>query len=240
MPNGRTHRIVGRVIKMLCTLLIFSICAILIFRICSSGDPDTVDVLIANEALAKAYEQHGDKLILQYQNQDTITQEKHNSGYFSVTQYVFIPQADQVQLVFRYNKSTLEKVATDKGLAQVPSKDAHLFDVSLVVITDLTPDDVKDNEKGENLQSTRILFSNYVKDSTSKSLYTYYRYVFDDVTLPSNTIAVYAEIYYIDEADDYAGEAYGRLCLYDTDHKWFEDKLSRADKKAIEAWLENH
>ena len=240
MPNSRTPRIIGRVVKILFTLVIFTVCAILIFRVCLSGDPKTVDTVIVNEALANAYEKHGDDLILRYQNQDTITQEEHNSGYFSVTQYVFIPEAQQVQLVFRYNNSTLEKVAKDKKLDKVPDKKADLFDVTLVVVTDLTPEDKKDNEKGENLERVRVLASDFVKDHTSKRLYTYYRFVFDGVTLPKNAVAVYAEIYYKAEINGYEGEPYGSLCLYDTEHKWFEEKLSRADKKAIEAWIEEH
>ena len=240
MPNSRTPRIIGRVLKIVFTLLIFTVCAILLVRVCSSGDPKSVDTLIVNKALADAYEKHGSDLLLRYQNQNTITQDEHNSGYFSVTQYVFIPQAEQVQLVFRYNVSTLERVAEDKGLDKVPGKDADLFDVTLVVVTDLTPDDKKDNEKGENLERVRFLPSDSVKDTESKRLYTYYRYVFDGVVLPEDAVEVYAEIYYKAEINGYEGEPYGRLCLYDTEHKWFEEKLSRADKKAIEAWIEEH
>ena len=240
MPNSRTPRIIGRVVKIIFTLLIFSVCGILAWRVCSSGDPKSVDTVIVNEALARAYEKHGDELLMRYQNQDTITQDEHNSGYFSVTQYVFIPDAEQVQLVFRYNNSTLEKVAKDKKLSKIPEKSAHLFDITLVIVTDTTPDDKKDNKNGENLERVRIKPSDYVKDSESKRLYTYYRYVFDGVTLPENAVAVYCEVYYEKEINDYEGEAYGRLCLYDTEHKWFEEKLSRADKKAIEAWLEKH
>ncbi len=240
MPNSRTPRIIGRVIRILFTLLIFSVCTVLIVRVCSSGDPKSVDTVIVNEALADAYEKHGDGLLLRYQNQNTITQDEHNSGYFSVTQYVFIPDAEQVQLVFRYNNSTLEKVAKDKKLDKVPQKSEHLFDLTLVVVTDLTPDDQKDNEKGENLERVRYAPSDFVKDSESKRLYTYYRYVFDGIALPENAVAVYAEIYYEKEIGGYEGEPYGRLCLYDTEHKWFEEKLNRADKKTIEAWIEKH
>lgn len=238
MPNSRIPRIIGRVIKLLLTLVVFAICGVLAWRVCSSGDPKSVDTVIVNEALARAYEEHGGELLMRYQNQDTITEEKHNAGYFSVTQYVFIPDAEQVQLVFRYNRSTLEKVAKDKKLSRVPDKSEDLFDVTLVVVIDTTPDDKKDNEKGEGLERVRVKASDFVKDHESKRLYTYYRFVFDGVTLPENAVAVYAEIYYKDEINDYEGEAYGRLCLYDTEHKWIEERLKRADKKAIEAWIE--
>ena len=240
MPNSRTPRIIRRVIKLVFTLVIFSVCGILAWRVCSSGDPKTVDRLIVNESLARAYEKHGDDLLMRYQNQDTITQDEHNAGYFSVTQYVFIPDAAQVQLVFRYNNSTLEKVAKDKKLSKVPEKSEHLFDVTLVIVTDLTPEDTADNARGENLGRVRVKASDYVKDHESKRLYTYYRYVFDGVTLPENAVEVYAEVYYVKEINDYEGDPYGRLCLYDTEHKWFEEKLSRADRKAIEAWIEKH
>ena len=227
MPNSRTPRIIGRIIRTGIGFLVFSVCAILLIRVCSSGDPKSMNTLLPNAPLAEAYEEYGDDLILQYQKQDTITREEHNAGYFSVTQYVFIPQAEQLQLVFRYNNSTLEYLKEDKGLATVPDKSEHLFDLTVVV---------KTLEDGKECV-TRYNSTMFQRDTASKKLYTYYRYVFDGIKVTDEVLEVSVEVRYIYDVTD---TAYGSLCLYDTDHKWFLQNMSRADEKAIEAWIEQH
>ena len=89
ISGRRTARIIGFTVKALAVLLIFSVCGVIIWRMCSSGDPDSVSVLTPNPALCRAYEENGEDLTLQYQYQTTITLGDNNSGYFSVTQYVF-------------------------------------------------------------------------------------------------------------------------------------------------------
>ena len=232
MPNSRTPRIIGRVLKITMGLLVLSVCLILLFRICSSGDPKSVDVLIPNEELCRLYEEKGDKVLLRYQNQPSITRGEHNSGYFSVTQYVFIPEADQVQLVFRYNNSTLEHLQKDYHLKQLPKKSAHVFDVSLVLVET----DPNDPEKTVKVRYAPV--EEYtVKDTESKGLYTYYRYVFEGIDVTDKTVGVFVDVYYVGDID-YEKDAYGRLCLYDTEHKWITQKWTSADKKAMEAWIE--
>ena len=121
ISGRRTARIIGTVIKVTAVLLIFSVCGVLIWRMCSSGDPESMSVLTPNKTLCEAYRENGEELTLRYQYQSTITQGESNAGYFSVTQYVFIPEANQVQLVFRYNNSTIQYLARDYGLSEIPS-----------------------------------------------------------------------------------------------------------------------
>lgn len=234
MPNSRTPRIIGRVLKISATLLVVAVCLILLFRICSSGDPKSVDVLIPNEALCRAYAEKGDNIVLRYQNQQSITRGENNSGYFSVTQYVFIPSVHQVQLVFRYNNSTLEHLQEDYGLKSTPKKEEHLFDVTLV-LTETDPNDPQKTVKTRYAPTEEYT----VKDTESKGLYTYYRYVFEGIDVTKETVGVFADVYYVGDLD-YEQEAYGRLCLYDTEHKWITQKWTSADKKAMEAWIEKH
>lgn len=235
MSGRRTARIVGTVIKLTAVLLIFSVCGVLIFRICSSGDPESVSVLTPNDALCAAYEENGGALTLRYQYQSTITLGESNAGYFSVTQYVFIPEARQVQLVFRYNNSTIQHLARDYGLDSVPSKDETLFDVTLVRTTDLTPEDREDNLDPETLARTRYRPSTVYTTRDTSPLYTYYRYVFEDVELEEHTLGVFADVYYVGDID-YEKAAYGTLCLYDDESKWIEQKLSDRDRAALESY----
>ena len=236
MANTRTVRIVGRVVKSIFTALLFGVCGILVWRLFSSGDPDSVKFLKPNAMLLEAYEEHGDELILQYQYQDSITLAEYTRGYFSVTQYVFIPQAKQVQLVFRYNNSTIQHLAEDYGLSDVPSKEEHLFEVSLVTTTDLTPDNREDNAEASQLKMDRYIASDYHRDTTA--LYTYYRYVFDNVEITEDMLYVFADVYYTQDVN-YEEHAYGTLCLYDDESEWVPYKMTSADVAALKKLKED-
>lgn len=235
MPNFRKARIVGRVIKSIVVLLIFAINALLIWRVFfSTRLPASIAPLQANEALVSAYETHGDALTLRYQDQASITRAEDNYGYFSVTQCVFIPDAEQVQIIVRYNNSTIRHLAEDYDLPELPSRDEHLFDVTLVKTTDLTPTDKTDNTKLESLSLTRYAPNEgYLRDHTS--LYTYYRYTFDNISVDDLTVGVFVDIYYAEDVD-YDARAYGTLCIYDDGTKWSSYSLTSADQSALRAW----
>ena len=232
MPNGHNMRVFWRVVKWSISLLLCVICGILIWRVFSSGDPKEIKYLMGNDALYEAYDKHGDDLVLQYQMQDTITTAEYNRGYFSVTQYVFIPEAKQVQLVFRYNNSTIKHLARDYGLAEIPDKSEELFDLTLVTTTDKTPNNREDNANTENLTMERYYPSAATRTETS--LHTYYRFVFDNVEITPDMLFVFADIYY--EGDlDYAKRPYGTLCLYDDQSPWEAYTLSRTERKMLES-----
>ncbi len=232
MTNGHNMRVFWRVVKWSISLLLCVVCGIILWRVFSSGDPEEVKYLMGNDALYEAYDEHGKDLVLQYQMQDTITLAEYNRGYFSITQYVFIPEAKQVQLVFRYNNSTIKHLTQDYGLAQIPDKSEELFDLTLVTTTDLTPDDREDNANTENLTMERYYPSAATRTETS--LYTYYRFVFDNVEITPDMLYVFADIYY--EGDlDYEKRPYGTLCLYDDESPWVPYKLSRTERKMLEA-----
>jgi hypothetical protein len=231
MTTGHNLRVFWRVVKWSISLLLVVVCSIILWRVFSSGDPKEVKYLMGNDALYEAYGEHGKKMVLQYQNQDTITRADYNAGYFSVTQYVFIPEAKQVQLVFRYNNSTIENLARDYGLAEIPEKSEDLFDVTLVTVTDRTPSDLSDNENGDAKLKTRYFPSAAVRTETS--LYTYYRFVFDNIEVTPDMLYVFADFYY--EGDlNYEKRPYGTLCLYDNASAWIPYKLSRTERKMLE------
>ncbi len=231
MPNRHNIRVFWRVVKWSISLLLVVICSILIWRVFSSGDPKEVKYLMGNDALYEAYDAHGKDLVLQYQMQNTITTAEYNRGYFSITQYVFIPEAKQVQLVFRYNNSTIKHLAQDYGLDKIPDKSEELFDLTLITTTDLTPDNREDNANTEALAMERYYPSAATRTETS--LYTYYRFVFDNIEITPDMLCVFADIYY--EGDlDYEKRPYGTLCLYDDESPWVSYKLSRAERKMLQ------
>lgn len=232
MPNFRTHRMIGWVVKTLVGLFVFAVIAVLLWRIFFSANiPDTIDTLAVNEDILAAYEEHGEDIQLLYQDQGTVTRAEHNYGYFSVPKCTFIPEANQVQVVFRYNNSTLSHLATDYELGEIPSRDADLFDVTLVRTTDTTPDDKSDNTNAETLVKERFFPTDVKRETTS--LYTYYLYVFEDVSVEELTAGMFVDIYYNGDID-YEKSAYGTLCIYAPDEEWLNRTLTGADKKALE------
>ena len=118
MSTRRTLRIMGIIIKSLFSLFVFSVCALIIWRVFySTKEPDGVKDLYVNESLAAAYAEYGDELELGYQNQLSLTYTEDNAGYFGISQYVIIKQADQIQIVLRYNNQTLTHLKEDFDLA---------------------------------------------------------------------------------------------------------------------------
>ncbi len=229
-------RIFGFVAKALCGILIAAMVALLLWRIIDSAiDPREMNTIIPNQKLVDAYDKNGGKLTMYDQNQTTHTRGENNYGYFAVTQAVFIKEADQLQFVFRYNNSTLKYTARDYSLPAIPSRDAEVYDVTVTVMYDLTPDNPNDND-GKTPEAVRYeRFYPSKMRSAKKTLYNYRKFVFDGIKITDDVIGVYADFYYIDDVD-YAKEPYGSLLLYYENDKNRNVGLSADDKKAIEGF----
>ncbi len=235
MPDFRKQRIAGRIIKSFLVLIVMAVNAIIIWRVFFSVRmPKEIDTIIGTDAAKAAYAEHGRDLVLLCQDQASITRAVgKNAGYFSVPECVFIPQANEVQVVFRYNNSTIKHLAEDYGLSAVPDKSEHLFDVTLVRTRDLTPETREDNADPDTLEYERFFAApdRVVRETTS--LYTYYRYVFENVSVEDVTAGVFADVYYVGDID-YNERAYGTLCLYLVEDDWLTYKLTKDDRKALE------
>lgn len=231
--NSRAPRIARRIFKILFTLLILFMNGLIVWRVFFSANiPKELSVITPTEAGSAAYAQYGDELVAQYQDQASITKSQTSYGYFSAPQVVFLPQANQVQLVFRYNNSTLEHLKEDYQLPEIPSKDSELFDVTLIKTTDLTPERTDDNADPAALSTTRYFPSTDKTARATTSLYTYYRFVFDGVSVDDLTVGVFADVYYLADVD-YTRNAYGTLCLYWNEDVWLPYALSSGDLTAL-------
>jgi len=214
----RKIRKIGSFIKAIVGCLFLAVVCILIFRMISSADPKSVKTISVNDNLLSAYETYGEELSLCYQDQASTTRTDKNYGYFAVTRSLFILEANQVQLVFRYNNSTLEHLQEDYSLTEAP-KSGTYYDVTLyITYQDKTREDVRIHAS-----------ANVVRDETRR--YTYFRYTFDGVDL-TGVEGVFADIYYLGDLD-YENAPYGALCLYDYTDKWIDYRLTSADKKAL-------
>ncbi len=232
MPNFRKQRIASRVIKSMVMGLVLAVNLLIIWRVFfSANTPKAIDTLTPNEALRAVYAVRGDEMEMWYQDQPTVTRAESNRGYFSVPEVVIIPEARQVQVVFRYNNGTIKNLARDYGLASVPNREEHLFDITLVRTRDLTPNDLSDNEDPTTLEPERF-FADPEPIREQTSLYTYYRYVFENVTVEDVTAGMFIDVYYLGDID-YEKKAYGTLCIYLIEEERLEIGLTADDKKTL-------
>lgn len=232
-PSKRAKTI-KRILRVVGWIIFVSVLGVLFWRMCSTAnDPKSVSTLMVNDELAEAYSTFGEDLYVYYQNLDQFTRGDENYGYFAVTQSVIIPAADQIQLVFRYNISTLEYLAEDypSDFPRLPDRNADLFDVTLVKVIDLTPDNTEDNDDEENLRYERYHASDSVKDQTSR--HNYERFLFENIDC-EDALEVYVNIYYKGDLD-YEDDAYGIIRVYTSDETENRCKyiLSTADKAAL-------
>lgn len=222
MINSRVPRRVGRLFRTLALLLILAVAGVLLWRVFFSVKiPGNVKTLTVNAKTREAYAKAGENMIFRTQEQGTITRGERSYGYFSVVQCVFLPDAEQVQIVFRYNNSTIRHLAEDYDLDGIPSREETLYDVTLVISSDADGE-----QKTKRIRPTE---EDTVRETTA--LYTFYRYTFDGVDAESAG-AVFADIYYVGDVD-YDAEAYGTLRLADRDSEWLTYRLSGADRKAL-------
>ena len=135
-------------------------------------------------------------------------------------------------MVFRYNNSTLRATKEDFQLDAVPEKGAEVYDVSLLLLRDLTPENKEDNQDGsDTLEKVRIAPTS--KAVATTGLYTYFLYTFDGVTL-ENVPVIYFDIYFPNgEPVDYSKDPYGTLRIYHEESERIAVSLSSAEKKAI-------
>lgn len=229
------RRVAGFIFKAICTLIILAIAILLLWRIIdSSNDPKEMNTIIPNKILCDTYTEHGGSLTAFNQVQSKFTRGEENYGYFAITQSLFIREADQLQFVFRYNNSTLEHTAEDYGLSSVPSRDSKVYDVTVSVMYDLTPNDTSDNDgkTPEAVRYERFYPSEEVK--AQKTLYNYRKYVFDDIKITDDVIGVYVDIYYCDDID-YEKKPYGSLLIYYYEDENESYRFTKNDKNAIES-----
>jgi len=125
----------------------------------------------------------------------------------------------------------------DYGLAEIPDRADELYDVTLYVAYDLTPDDLTDNA-GNNPGSVKFVRYHATNSTPATSLlYNFRRLTFDglDMTVTDTPVlAVYVDVYYLGDLD-YEAEPYGTICIYDY---LAENTYGTLDKKEISALSE--
>ena len=230
-------------VKALGMLLVFGTILFFIWRaFISTVVPAEVKYLSANAPLKEAYAAalaEGKEVTVFYQESqyDTTTVRDKNYSYFTAKDARFIQEANQVQILFRYNNATIRHLVEDYELTVTPDRAEDLYDVTLYVAYDLTPDNLSDNA-GNDPASVKFVRYHATSSEPAQSLiYNYRRMTFDglDMTVTDNPVlAVYVDVYYLGDLD-YEAEPYGTICIYDY---MAENTYGTLDKKEIAALSE--
>lgn len=235
---------IGRIIIL---ILVCGTVGVLFWRIFTSSDPKAMQVLQPNRTLADAYDAASadDRELTVYYNKElpNITYEKGRRGYFSAQRVRIIEEANQIQLLFRYNNSTIRHLKEDYSLDAVPSRDEDLYDITLYVAYDLTPDDTSDNAGNDPASVKFVRYQPTSVAAETKGLYNYRYLVFDgiDMTVTDTPVlAIYVDIYYkgdvhyLEEAD--GKEPYSALIIYDYAAEKTPYELTKKDREALLSW----
>ncbi len=230
-------------VKAIGMILVFGTILFFIWRaFISTVVPAEVKYLSANTPLKEAYEAalaKGEEVTVFYQESqyDTTTVRDKNYSYFTAKDARFIREANQVQILFRYNNATIRHLVEDYKLTETPDRKADLYDVTLYVAYDLTPDNLTDNA-GNDPAAVKFVRYHATSSEPARSLiYNYRRMTFDglDMTVTDNPVlAVYVDVYYLGDLD-YEAEPYGTICIYDY---MAENTYGTLDKKEIAALTE--
>lgn len=234
---------------ILVTLIVFVV-GIFVWRFITSTPPKELMTITPTDSISEKYAENG-SLYMITQEQNSITRGEHSYGYFAVCDVVFIPEVEQLQILVRYNDSTLKALKNDYpedfsllGEDEYPDSTLDWYDVSVVIARDLTPDNSEDN-LGSDRESVELVRIKPAVVSASEHVgrYSYRRLVFDRVPIDSLTLAVYADFYYLGDIayenrdfDIYSDEAYGTLCLYAFADNVLEVELTKDDVAAIEQY----
>ena len=239
--SSTAYKLIKLSIKLLGIGLVLFVYGLLFFRMCSLDSlPKELDDLVVTEGMKTAYQQGGGDNFI-YQRKDLFNTDKDSYGYFAVPSYVIVKGADEIQVVFRYNVSTLEKVAEEFDLPSVPDRNTvDLFDLTLTLKHSVG--DIKETEEGEETidydaseNHYLTLIEPYSVEFFTEGKHNFVRCIFKNVGFDeANTLGVFLNVYYRDNVN-YEETPYAtvRLYHYTTTNKIYP--LTKNDKKALSA-----
>lgn len=246
--DGRPHPMhkLYKIIRPIFLLGCLIVTVLIFFRMCSQNKiPSEIEALSVNDDLKQAFNEKGENLSIIYQEYDIYSVEPErldsegikiqNAGraYFAVPEALFIKDADQVQLVLRYNISTLKYLSMDYAelCPEIPDRSENVFDITLVKVTDLTPETADDNDDMRFLKEERFTYSDMKTAESSR--HNFSRITFEDFEL-DGAIRVYLCIYY-KGAVDYGNDPYATVTIYKNSLHDTTYKLTKNDKIALES-----
>lgn len=233
-------RIMKLTVKAVGLILVFGTTLFFLWRaFISTIVPSEVDGISPNGLLKAALESAegaGEELLYFRQAQEKTTLADHNYSYFTAHDVAFIEDANQIQVLFRYNNSTIRHLVKDYNLPEMPDRTAELYDVTLYVAYDLTPADLTDNAGNDPASVKFVRYHASSSEAARSLMYNYRRLTFDglDMTVTDTPVlAVYVDVYYLGDLN-YEAEPYGTICIYDYLAENTYGKLTNSEIAALE------
>ena len=224
--SSYTMWILGHVLRFLFVLLLIGVISLMLWRVVfSQNPPDGFDQISSNAILRATLAEQGKITVLTQDDQVKYTEGADNYAYFNLEYCYFFKEANQVQLLLFYNNSTLERLAEDRGLAEIPARGEEVFTLELSQYVDVTPEDFVKASENDILTETKTVAPSKC-EITTNSLYTFIRYTFDGVALDEDTVVIYLDMCY-------EGESYGTLRLFHRESETKERLLSGAEQDIV-------
>ncbi len=182
------------------------------------------------------------QFVLRYNN-STVKYTAEDYTYYEVTdddgnKQIFNSKTDADDAAYKIDPTASQEHI--KEIVPTLSRDDDLYDVTVTIMYDLTPDNDKDND-GKTKDAVRYERFYPTGDAIShkKTLYNYRKFIFDGIIVDESVLAVMIDIYYKGDVN-YEEDPYATLLLYYYEDKEenIEYKLSSADKKALEGYGE--
>lgn len=204
-------KIFARILRYVLSAAVFAVIAFLVWRIWFLNHDSTLDTLIPTDAVRAEYARGDEARFLTNPVHDRMSSGKDGAdGYFSGYGFVYLPDKKEVQITVRMNDSTLEKL----GLDEVP----YFF---LKIYDNFSYDD-----ENPNVQLRECARS----EDDHKLMYSYRRLVFENVEIgEANDLLVCLS------TDGTSAGGVSELVIHFREQQLETYKLSRADKKALEA-----
>ena len=166
-------KIVSRVVKITCLVVLFAVIGILIARIAMADYfPSAMKDLSMTEGLYAACADDGQvevrtqKLRASYDNP--------NFALFMADHLYYSPEAGELQITLRYNNNTLKELQHDFGLRETPAAAVELFTYTLV------SNSGKEDLSGEAIPGVSYDVAHIETDS--KFMYQYLKLTFTGVS----------------------------------------------------------
>lgn len=247
---GTAWRYTKIAVKALFVLLIIFVYGLLFFRMCSVDEiPDEFRNIYVNDELRAIYGDGNSKDIEGKFICQTLTKyntDKDSYGYFSAASVMIVPDAGQVQVIMKYNVSTLEHVKDDYDLSvSIDRNRTDTFEFSLVVknansaiVSDDASETVDYNDT-DNYTLSRIY---PVKtEFLTAGRYNYIRCIYDGADLDMDRLlGVFCDVNYKDDikyeqTDDDGNtlNSYASICIYNYTAKVKDYKFTKTDIEAL-------
>ena len=185
-------KFIGKFLGWLMTALAALIVILLIVLFALDGDGD-ISRLAWTQEMIETYESYPDDFYVEYIK---VYDDRYftEDGYFSVSKSRYVPSLEQWQFTVRYNHSTLEYMSRERGEDMAVEDDHFTFALA---------------------DSDGNIYRDFLYKRETKGRYTYYRLIFDGVSI-HKIDDIQIMIYCIRdmEGDELPDISVGRLPLY--------------------------